>query len=327
MTAAEFAAAIEHILASPPATGHVEEDGRPTVFLFPGQSGDSPSLASFRAELEEKTRFVLIKYPSWQEMVDDSPDVDDMAEIALAQIKAVAPEGDLMFAGYSLGGAVAFSAASRLVEMGRSVTFFAVLDTNIGTLADGSDRGFLSGLRKLSRVLAAGLRNLADPSVPVWDRARAFMVWRFAQGLALPACKPILRALKNSELTMLPDATRFTVQMQLREALQLRAFRRWVQEARKQRLPGRLVLFRSEASRLTAPPDLGWGAIFDALDIIDVTGDHVDMLRQPHRAGVCVRFAEALAGTPMRRTGVAATMTPPDRLHPSIGSHFANSAG
>jgi acetoacetyl-CoA synthetase len=327
MTTAEFAAAIENILVSPPATGRVEDDGRPTVFLFPGQSGDSPSLASFRAELEENTRFVLIKYPSWQEMVDDKPDVEDMAELALAQIKAAAPEGDLMLAGYSLGGAVAFSAASRLIEMGRSVTFFAVLDTNIGTLADRSDRGFLPGVSKLSRVLAAGFRNLADPSVPVWDRARTFLVWRFAQGLALPACKPILRALENSELAMLPDATRFTIQMQLREALQLRAFKSWVRTARKQRIPGRMVLFRSEASRLTAPPDLGWGDIFDTIDVIDVSGDHVDMLRQPHRAGVCVRFAEALAGTPAPRTGVAGVATQHDRLNPGIGSHFANSAG
>ncbi|WP_216072767.1 thioesterase domain-containing protein, partial [Acinetobacter baumannii] len=47
------------------------------------------------------------------------------------QINQAQPAGEIRLLGYSLGGAVAFDVAARLIAAGRPVKFIGILDTSI----------------------------------------------------------------------------------------------------------------------------------------------------------------------------------------------------
>ncbi|WP_243373320.1 acetoacetate--CoA ligase [Microvirga solisilvae] len=300
MTAREFASAIERLICSPTPTLQ-ETNGRKIVFLFPGTMGDTPYLAKFRSEFGPETHFVVIKYPSWQDMLESYPTLDDLAALAEEQIVSALPVGDIRIAGFSLGGAIASIAAARLSKSGRNITFIAVLDTNISDGAEKMDYNTeyadgtpLSTFRKVTNISTSVIRGRPD-SARAYERMRTGFLWRLSRSLIHPALIPVLRLCKRSDFGFLPTAMRFELTRCLAGSLQMHAFRQWLREDAKMRLPGKVALFRSEQSRTTAPPDLGWGEVFDKIDIIDVAGDHVGMLRQPHhRRMVAESFAKIL---------------------------------
>jgi acetoacetyl-CoA synthetase len=302
MTASDFAKALRRVLAHSVADEEADE-GKPTIVLFPGRSGDSPSLASFRAELRDVAQFLVIKYPDWTGMIDHRERVEDLASVAIEQIEKALPSGDLMFAGYSLGGGVGFVTASRLAEKGRNLRFFAVLDTNVSA-AGMIPRKRKSPLRKSIDVASERFLGVQRDN-GVWERANAYVLTRLALKAAHTRYRPVLRWLKRRDLSWLPDLTRYEMQKQLTEALQRQAFRNWIRESNKTALPQKVVLFHSQAKRNNAPPDLGWGRLFSTVEVIQVSGDHIEMLRVPHRATMCSRFAQALAAAKERQASVS----------------------
>jgi len=55
--------------------------------------------------------------------------VEAMAARYIEEMRAVAPNGPYLLAGYSFGGLVAFEMARQLVEAGKEVAMLAMLDT------------------------------------------------------------------------------------------------------------------------------------------------------------------------------------------------------
>ena len=286
MTPSDFATTIERLIARP-ATQAAGADARPTVFIFPDLPGDNPTLASFRIELEDRIRCIPIEYPSWRTMIVDRNTIDDLAAAAANQIAKAMPTGDLRLAGYSFGSAVALLTAARLTGMGRHVSFFAILDTNISAPLThaGQDRPPTAG--EMGRTIWRLLRGIDSPHRRVCQLV--------ARWLAAPGRQPMLQRLARARGGILPDATRFTLKTELDEAVRWRIFRDWVAGSDKPRLAGHAVLFRSQEDRPGTPKDLGWGARFASVEVIDITGNHLEMLRPPHRAGVGERFAEIIA--------------------------------
>jgi thioesterase domain-containing protein/acyl carrier protein len=280
MRPGDFVEAIERALLS--HSREATDDPRPIVFLLPGLTGDCPGLAAFRAELDARIRFVPIEYPDWPEIANSRCTVDEMADAALTEIMAVAPAGDVSLAGYSFGGAVAFAIAERLVKTGRGIAFFGILDSNISGLCDASNT--------LGRRMQKALLGLCLGTDSLEQRACQII----AQLLTHPRNARLLRHLAKRRHPMIPNGTRFALHMEVCEALQMRAFADWMQNAGKPRLPTRALLLRSLEPRPDAPDDLGWTDLFDELEIVRISGDHHEMLRVPHRAGLCARFEEAL---------------------------------
>ena len=283
MTPGDFAATIARLSAGP-ATEAGNADGRPAVFIFPDLPGDNPTLASFRIELADRIRCIAIDYPGWRTMASDNNTIDDVAAAAVAQINKATPTGDLLFAGYSFGSVVGFLAAARLAEMGRNVAFFAILDTNISAPLTHAGQDRLPSWGEIWRTSSRLLRGIDSP------HRRACQL--LARWLSAPGRHKLLGQLAHTRGNWLPAATRFTLRTELDEAVRWRLFRDWVGSSQKPRIAGHAVLLRSEEYRPGAPKDLGWGNRFETVDVIDITGNHLEMLRPPHRAGVSARFAE-----------------------------------
>lgn len=276
MSISDMAAIVDDVAPSEAMSG----EERPVVVLLPGLTGDSPSLASFRADLANEVRFVLIDYPPWRRMVAQAMTIGEIAGAVVADILARVPAGRIRLTGYSLGGAIGYEVALHLTRLGRPVDWFAVLDANIEsahTLARTLPPGSVG---RAALGLLTGRQSL---------RQRACQI--FATWASHPSRRRLLARLAASRLfERLPAATRFTLEMEICEALQRRALERWIATRPEVRLAARLCLFRSGERRPGTGRDLGWGRLFDEIVIHEVEGDHITMLREPHRAALCRQF-------------------------------------
>jgi thioesterase domain-containing protein len=77
------------------------------------------------------------------------------------------------------------------------------------------------------------------------------------------------------------QATRFMLRLELEEILRMQAFNRWVAQA-KPRLPITGTIFA--CNRHSCPPDLGWNSVFAQLEVIPISGGHLDLVIEPHLA-------------------------------------------
>ena len=255
--------------------GSLTASHRPLVFLFPGLTGENPSLAALRVELGDTIDLALITYPGWRDMAASAMDFDAMTDIALQQVLEKAPEGELELIGYSLGGAVAFNAAQKLIALGRSISRFCVLDNDISGKSRSSGTGLSDSLKRVVLALSGDLGGEITP----FERASRVL----ALGLARPLARPALRLLSHVSFGSLQPEKRYMLETEIWEALQRRAFLNWLVSDPMHPLPMPIFLVRSEEPRPGAPADLGWALLTPYLSIVPVQGDHISMLRQPNR--------------------------------------------
>jgi thioesterase domain-containing protein len=271
----------------PPADFDRDEDGPPPdVFLLPAIGGDDPRLVKFRAACRASLRVELVDFGDWPELI--APEVDLMAlATGLAQhIMRRAPVGPLRLAGWSYGGHLAVAVTWALCAAGREVAFLGILDTTTSPLTFTD----LVPQRRPTRM-----ENLRQ--VPAWirkgefaDRLADFVVTRVVPRPGL------LRFAARMRHAWVP----FGFGFHLNRRMGLRLRRDLLEAWRLRRDPppplsvGALVLFRAAETVPFAPDEVGWCAAYSDLRIVPVTGDHTTMLEQPHLAGLCTRFIEAV---------------------------------
>lgn len=279
MKPAEFAAVIEQVSSDSGSNKAPADVERPTVFLFPGLTGDSPGLASLRAELERDLHFVTMAYPAWREMLAQDLTLADLAAQATERVLLEARQ-TIHLVGYSLGGAVAYEVAALLRQRGRSVGLLTVLDTDI------------SAATRDPLTVSKGLRIARDLL-----RGRDSLQQRACQWLSLwlmrTPQKGLLRHLARSDFAGLPGSMRFALDRELCEALQREAFETWIEGlAGRTPLPMTIKLLRSQERRPDVAQDMGWMRLAGAVEVTHVPGDHRSMLREPHRPMLTERMRE-----------------------------------
>jgi acyl-CoA synthetase (AMP-forming)/AMP-acid ligase II/thioesterase domain-containing protein len=241
-----------------------DEDSLPHLVMLPGSMGYGPSMAAFGTQLSRTAHVIPIRYPDLASTLAGRGSVEDMAELALEQINAVQPRGDIRLIGYSLGGGVAFEVASRLIAAGRAVKFLGILDTNIGPRK-----------HRYQETLSRTLQRIRSHRVTMYRmlcRAMAKCVVRL--GYEVQFCR-IIDANSWAHLA----STRFMLRLELEEILRMQAFGRWMASS-KRRLPITGTLFL--CTRRGLQRDLGWGSLFEHLDAIPIAGGHLDLVVEPH---------------------------------------------
>jgi thioesterase domain-containing protein/acyl-coenzyme A synthetase/AMP-(fatty) acid ligase/acyl carrier protein len=251
MTVADMVNAI----VSNQATGkvlHPKADAPPMLFLFPGSVGYGPSMAAFSAAIGKVARVSPIRYPDLRDILNGKDTVAAMAAAAVEQILRLQPVGHVRLLGHSLGGAVAFEVAARLLEAGRSVKFLGILDTSIRTL-----RRIRTNRVNISRMAC---RALAKVTVATGREARlARLIDRYSRRKF--------------------NATCFRIKLELQEVLRSRAFFQWL-AGPKPALPIVGTVFRCD--REGVPQSLGWDRTLASLDVIRIAGGHLDLVIEPH---------------------------------------------
>ncbi|WP_202355974.1 non-ribosomal peptide synthetase [Mesorhizobium sp. 113-3-3] len=238
----------------------------PMLFLFPGSVGYGPSLAAFAAAMGKVARVNPIRYPGLAAILDGHNSLAAMAAAALGQIDRAQPTGPVRLLGHSLGGAVAFEVAARLLAAGRSVRFLGILDTSLldepsnhwGTLTRTFHR------IRTNRISAHRMACRALAKITVAMGCEAYLARildRFAKGEFSP--------------------TSFRTKLELQEVMRARSFFQWL-EAPKPALPISGTLFRCRREGM--PRALGWDSALAHLDVVPIMGNHIDLVIEPNLA-------------------------------------------
>lgn len=210
--------------------------------------------------------------------VTEQVSIESIASRYADEVERWAPTGPVGLAGISLGGYVAFELAQQLRARGREIAVLALFDT-----AGPDGRPQLRGLARVRRHLElfgrGGWRHVRDrieanaASTRTRRRARRAEQLQRAGG-DVPA-----------ELWL----ARF---VELNDA----AARSYVVTP----APGRLTVFRATRLDFDLPEAvddaLGWARYaLDGAEVVDVAGDHMSILGEPHVAVVAERLGELLS--------------------------------
>jgi aspartate racemase len=187
------------------------------------------------------------------------------------EIERWCPTGPVGLAGISLGGYVAYELAQQLLARGREITVLALFDT-----AGPDGRPQLDGAarrrRHLELIREGGLTH-------VRERVHG-KLWKLGEKR---------RAKRATKLQSSGDEIPADVWMSRFIELNQAAARNYVVRP----YPGRLTVFRATKVSFDRPEaiesGLGWGAYATGgVDVIDVGGDHMSILAEPH-VGVLAR--------------------------------------
>jgi thioesterase domain-containing protein len=288
-----FARALDRVAAAQSSAS----SGGPTVILIPGVGNDEPRLARFRMDCAPNLAIVPIDYGHWSQWVAPGFDFAMLLDRVVSQIETIAPTGPLLLAGYSLGGHVAYAAANRLTDAGRSIGLLAIFDT-------------AAPLPLLLRpdtapplpLPARRMRQRVQGLVAAWnagelpDAIAHAINWR----LLRPNWGPVLRFAARFRDVRWPARFWFFLGGRLTRDLLRRVWVDWLTATTTTTAPALLVpviLFRARARDADDPADLGWTALCPNLAVHEVDGDHVSMFREPNLATLCADFKRLLAST------------------------------
>ncbi|QNP74887.1 amino acid adenylation domain-containing protein [Streptomyces roseirectus] len=201
-------------LVVPLADGDPEQ---PPLFLVHPRGGDACCYLPLAQALGSTRRVYGVEALGYNTAQAPLRRVEDMAERYLAEIRAIAPHGPYLIAGWSFGGAVGYEIATRLEAAGETVAFFGAIDTSAPGrgprpaspdgvpdvvrygIAAGLDAQQVHGLDEESLIAALVHRGHEQGSLP--RRARTDALRRMlrvagANGEAAAAYRPgaVLRA-------------------------------------------------------------------------------------------------------------------------------------
>jgi acyl-coenzyme A synthetase/AMP-(fatty) acid ligase/thioesterase domain-containing protein/acyl carrier protein len=248
------------------------------VFFFPPANGDLPGLANFRAELKEKIRFSVIRYPGWREMTRAGANFDFLVDSAVAQIQSElgSAKGPCLLTGYSFGGFIAQAAATRLTKEGYRVDLVGLIDTRY-TNAPRTRRNLRTRTRRFVSAITQHPHKVVG-AVP--RRIISALIWLSAY-----------RALDHlaALAAILPRQAAIDFRLLLVSELRAKSLRHSLFEPSA--VP--TVLFRSQGY-LTAPHDYGWSKLCSRLQVVAITGTHLTLFESTNREILCETFLRSV---------------------------------
>ena len=259
------------------------------LFLFPGSGGYDPKLIEVGTACQEVVRTVQITYPAWRTLLDiRNFDFEMLVTDAVAQITQHRPAREILLAGHSFGGLVAFAVATRLRDAGHRVCFLGLFDIHAQPGLDrapGALRAPKPHWKKLVGFMAALRRGEGQSTA-------AFVI---AWQLKRPSWEPLLRFYARIPRRWLKG--KFTVYLD-RDLLSQHMdplLRQWVARYHTLRpLPVPAYLFRTGQHSAKVPYHLGWDHCCPNLTVVSVPGTHLSMLKRPNLSVLCAAFQKAV---------------------------------
>ncbi|MEP6907562.1 MAG: amino acid adenylation domain-containing protein [Pseudoxanthomonas sp.] len=251
-------------------------DARPPIFLFHAVGGNVLNYMPLLETLDPLQSVFGLQSAGLDGYREPSASIEEMADLYVAEIMTVDPQGPYMLAGGSMGGLLALEVGRRLVEYGHEVAMLAMFDTY------GPDMAGTALLRRFNpqRWWKAYFDMGSDERRDFWRRMQVRLggtlfvrirEW-FAGGSELPQQDARLRRV---------------------EMANHRALARYVPK----RYEGNMQLFRTSNRHAGDDGALGWRRwIAGNIEIVELPGRHNDFIDQPELAAQLRLHIDAVTG-------------------------------
>jgi thioesterase domain-containing protein len=203
------------------------------------------------------------------------PPLTEIAAMAAYYIRAIQtlqPQGPYFLGGWSFGGLVAFEMAQQLIQAGQKIALLAILDTP----APQRQPSFFQNFKfLLGTALWSTLPFLLDYGAIATQRIPTWKPW-----IARWQWSEILRRLPQESQLRLLDESAIPALLRIVYANSQAAYRYIPQP-----YPDRITLFRATESvvpETELDATLGWRALAGEIQVHQVSGNHLSLLKQPH---------------------------------------------
>jgi thioesterase domain-containing protein len=194
--------------------------------------------------------------------------VPQMATDYVAEMRTVQPQGPYHFCAFSLGGVVALEMARQLRETGEHVSFVGLLD------AYGP--GY-------PQILSD--KNIVDYKMSVHMNTLRLHGWRGKLNYLYRRARSRLQKIETSLLGSVLTALRIPLPQNIRYNYVARVLNEIVDHYQPASCPGTVTLFQAsiQPENIVPDPSLGWkDYVTGELKIVEVTGTHNSMMKEPH---------------------------------------------
>ena len=223
--------------------------------------------------------------------------IEDMAAFYVEEIRRKQPHGPYLLGGMCAGGVIAYEMASQLIRSGEEVELVAMLDAVVPGIQERPGRTTEQRLDRLKGALAHAQKSEVGPLKRAGNIIGAIsrklvntVLWEIShrgEQLSARVRYRLLCALLPRELVW----PRFVPALSLRDIYDGAAAR----YTPKPLSISSIVLVRARTGEgedtpyreIYADPTFGWGAVAQALAVVDVDGGHITMLQE--------RFVDSLA--------------------------------
>jgi len=256
---------------------------KPPIFAIPGAGGNVIYFYKLAHHLGPQQPFYGLQAVGLDGEADPYTTVEEMASHYIKEIQSVQPEGPYRLAGHSLGGKIAFEMAQRLQQMGHEVAQLVIFDTPApepAELREWSDAQWLTDLAEAIEEGTGQQMNVSyDALLPLGPDEQLLY---FKERLELANLLPTDSELKQVRGTVQVYKTGHQTNYMPTDPI----------------IPTPITLFRSEEGleRFGAQheqPTWGWEA-FGAVETIDIPGDHITMMAEPHVEVLAERLSAVL---------------------------------
>ncbi len=262
--------------------GNLTDASGPSIFLLPGIFGDEPVLADFRRCFAERLRFELVHPPTLQSRAALLGTMTELGRFAASEIARRQPKGDLLLAGHSFGGVVAFDAARHLIAAGRRVVFLGLLDAGVDismfeprreAAGPTNLRGQLGRLP--GRILYSMHRTTKSLAgvVGEWDMGRA-------------ACIAVTQRVWPGKIVGVRKA--------LLRHLAIKAVRGWEPTPFEVQACQDMHVLLATSEQFAPVNTAKWKQVCPGLRVVALRGDHAEVLAPASRAKLIPAFEEAV---------------------------------
>ncbi|WP_150239633.1 amino acid adenylation domain-containing protein [Nocardiopsis quinghaiensis] len=271
------------------------EGDQPPLFYVHPMGGNVLCYVPFARHLPGDRPFYALQAAGTDAGTEPVRDVEEMARSYVEAIRRVRPEGPYHIGGWSFGGFVAFEMARQLRAAGQEVASLVLLDT-----------------------------TALNPGRRPWTDDEALIGWFFWELLWLERGGESPEAVIPAELTTLDEKFEFITRLAVDEgvlppgstdAIVRRLFRLYEANWRsafayrpegadldavlvhaREPLPDVLMSMHSAIGSMHADPANGWREYTSGrLTVVDVSGDHLTIMEEPHVAEVVRTVMEAVS--------------------------------
>ena len=216
--------------------------------------------------------------------------IEAIAAYYIQAIQTVQPQGPYLLGGWSFGGLVAFEMAHQLTQAGQQIKLLAMLDTP-APIANNQPSLRQSLKFLLGTALWSTLPFLLDYGAIATNQLQPLQPWK--AWFSRWQWSAIARLIPEESRLRLLDESAIAPMLRIVYA-NSQAVYRYV----PQHYPNRITLFKAAeqlSDSLGQNPTLGWAALAREIQLHQVPGNHLTLLKQPHVQALAEQLRQCLS--------------------------------